>query len=363
VVQTISSAEALSGRIFNATLEAFDLFAVYLGDRLGYYRALADANGGALTSRDLAERAGTNERYTREWLEQQTITGILPCENPSAEPGERRYSMPPEYADVFTDPDSPITMAPMAQIFVGAVTPLPKILDAYRNGGGVHYDEYGPDLAEGQGGTTRPMFRHQLAQEWIAAMPDVVARLQADPPAKVADIGMGIGWSSIALAQAFPNITVDGYDLDTASVELATANAAAEGMSDRVRFHHRDAGDPELAGTYDFALAVECIHDMPNPVPVLAAMRRLVGPGGTVLVVDEKAADRFAPPGDDVERYFYGFSLFHCLPVGMTETDSVATGTVIRESTMREFAEQAGFASVEVLPVESDVFRMYRMTA
>jgi hypothetical protein len=102
---------------------------------------------------------------------------------------------------------------------------------------------------------------------------------------------------------------------------------------------------------------------MPNPVPVLAAMRRLVGPGGTVLVVDEKAADRFAPPGDDVERYFYGFSLFHCLPVGMTEADSVATGTVIRESTMREFAEQAGFASVEVLPVESDVFRMYRMTA
>jgi 2-polyprenyl-3-methyl-5-hydroxy-6-metoxy-1,4-benzoquinol methylase len=362
VVQTISSAEALSGRIFNATLEAFDLFAIYLGDRLGYYRALADA-GGAVTSGELADQTGTHERYTREWLEQQTITDILTCENPAADAVERRYRMPAEYTAVLTDPDSPLTMAPMAQIFVGAVRPMPQILDAYRTGGGVPYEDYGPDLAEGQGGTTRPMFRHQLAQEWIAAMPDVTARLHADPPARVADIGVGIGWSSISLAQAFPKITVDGYDLDAASVESATANAAAEGVQDRVRFHHRDAGDPELAGSYDFALAVECIHDMPNPVPVLAAMRRLVGPGGTVLIVDEKAADRFAPPGDDVERYFYGFSLFHCLPVGMTEADSVATGTVIREPTMRDFAEQAGFASVEVLPVASDVFRMYRMTA
>jgi 2-polyprenyl-3-methyl-5-hydroxy-6-metoxy-1,4-benzoquinol methylase len=364
VVQTISSAEALSGRIFNATLEAFDLFAVYLGDRLGYYRALADTEtNGAVTSAELGERTGTNERYAREWLEQQAITDILICENPAAEPAERRYRMPSDYTAVFTDPDNSLTMTPMAQIFVGAVTPMPQILAAYRTGGGVPYEDYGPDLAEGQGGTTRPMFRHQLAQEWIAAMPDVTARLQADPPARVADIGMGVGWSSIALAQAFPKITVDGYDLDAASVASATDNAAAEGMQDRVRFHHRDAGDADLAGSYDFALAVECIHDMPNPVPVLAAMRRLVGPGGTVLIVDEKAADRFAPPGDEVERYFYGFSLFHCLPVGMTEPDSVATGTVIREPTMRDFAEQAGFSSVEVLPVASDVFRMYRMTA
>jgi 2-polyprenyl-3-methyl-5-hydroxy-6-metoxy-1,4-benzoquinol methylase len=362
MVQTISSAEALSGRIFNATLEAFDLFAVYFGDRLGYYRALADA-AEPVTSTALSARTGTSERYTREWLEQQATTNILVCENPEAAPAERRYSMPAEYAAVLTDPDNPLTMTPIAQIFVGAVTPLPQILEAYRTGGGVPYEEYGPDLAEGQGGTTRPMFRHQLAQEWIAAMPDVVERLQADPPAKVADIGMGIGWSSIALAQAFPTITVDGFDLDAASVESARANASAEGMDGRVQFHHRDAGDPELAGAYDFALAVECIHDMPNPVPVLAAMRRLVGPGGTVLIVDEKAADRFAPPGDDVERYFYGFSLFHCLPVGMTEADSVATGTVIREATMRDFAEQAGFSTVDVLPVASDVFRMYRMTA
>src|SRR3954447_22232102 len=115
-------------------------------------------------------------------------------------------------------------------------------------------------------------------------MPDVHARLQADTPAKVADIGMGMGWSSIGLARGYPNILVDGFDLDQYSVEQATAIATAEGLSDRAKFHYRDTGDSELAGQYDFALAVECVHDMANPVAVLSAMRRLIVPGGTVLI-------------------------------------------------------------------------------
>ena len=110
------------------------------------------------------------------------------------------------------------------------------------------YAEYGPDLAEGQAGTTRPQFRHQLAQEWIPALPDVHARLQADPPAKVADIGFGLGWSSIAIAKAYPKVTVDGFDLDERRSSAARANAEAEGVADRVTFHVRDAGDPALAG-------------------------------------------------------------------------------------------------------------------
>ena len=90
-------------------------------------------------------------------------------------------------------------------------------------------------------------------------------------------------------------------------------------MADRVSVHVRDAGDPDLAGQNDLALAVECIHDMPDPVSVLSSMRRLVGPAGTVLIVDEKVADTFTAPGDDVERFEYGFSILHCLPVGMVE--------------------------------------------
>ena len=126
--------------------------------------------------------------------------------------------------------------------------------------------------------------------------------------------------------------------------------------------HARDAGDPQLAGQYDFALAVECVHDMADPVAVLSAMRRLVGPGGTVLIVDERVPDAFAPNGDDVERMMYGFSVLHCLPVGMVDKPSMETGAVMRRATFRRYAEQAGFSHVAELPVEHDTFRFYRLT-
>ena len=167
--------------------------------------------------------------------------------------------------------------------------------------------------------------------------------LAADPPARVADIGMGQGWSSIALARGFPTIHVDGFDLDEASVAAAQANAREAGVDDRVTFQVRDAGDPELAGAYDLALAVECVHDMSDPVSVLRAMRRLVGEGGTVLIVDERVPDTFAPNGDAVERMMYGFSVLHCLPVGMVETPSAETGTVMRRPTFHRYAQEAGF--------------------
>lgn len=354
------SPDALVERLFGATIAAMDLFSVYLGDRLGYYRALA--GGGPATSSDLARRTGTAERYAREWLEQQAVTGILECENPEGDQSERRFRLPTGYEAVLVDPDSLTAMAPMAQIFAGCVKPLPALLEAYRTGGGVPYGDYGADLAEGQAGTSRPQFRHLLTQEWFAAMPDVHALLQRKPDARVADIGMGLGWSSIAIVKGYPTVRVDGFDLDEASVAAARANAEAAGVADRMSFHVRDAGDPALAGRYDLALAVECIHDMSDPITTLSAMRRLVGDGGPVLVVDEKVANQFTAPGDDVERYMYGFSILHCLPVGMVDQPSAATGTVMREATMLRYAQEAGFRQTELLPVAHDFFRFYRLT-
>ena len=355
---TLATAEELVNRLFESTLGAFDIFSVYLGDRLGYYRSLA--NDGPATSAELAERTNTAERYAREWLEQQVVTRILACDNLDAGTAERRFSLPPGYEAVLVDPDSLSAMAPTAQIFVGAVYPLAALLDAYRTGSGVPYADFGVDLYEGQAGVNRPQLRNLLAQEWLPTMPDIHAKLQAG--ARVADIGMGLGWSSIAIGQAYPNVTVDGFDLDEASVRAANANAAENGVADRVKFHVRDAGDPGLAGQYDFALAIECIHDMANPVAALAAMRRLVGEGGTVLIADEKVAGTFGAIGDDVERVMYGWSILHCLPVCMVDQPSAETGAVIRESTMRRYAEEAGFRAVDVLPIEHDFFRFYRMT-
>jgi 2-polyprenyl-3-methyl-5-hydroxy-6-metoxy-1,4-benzoquinol methylase len=353
--------EEIVERVFDSLVHTVELFCVYVGDQLGFYRALHD--GGPATSTELAARAGAHERYTREWLEQQATAGFLDCENPEARAHERCYALPAGYAPLFVEPDSLSIVPPMAQIVAGAVAPLQELLAAFRSGAGVPYDHYGRDLHAGQAGMTRPLFVHQLAQEWIPAMPEIDARLRADPPARIADVGMGQGFSSIALARGYPTVRVDGFDLDAASVEAAQRNAREAGVADRVTFHVRDAGDPDLAGRYDLALAFECIHDMSNPVAALNSMRRLVGPGGTVLIVDERVPDAFAPNGDAVERAMYGFSVLHCLPVGMVDKPSAETGTVMRRATFGRYAEAAGFQRVDELPIEHDFYRFYRLTA
>ncbi|MEZ4504427.1 MAG: class I SAM-dependent methyltransferase [Thermomicrobiales bacterium] len=360
MTDSMATPDEIANRISHAMLGVFDLVAIYLGDQLGYYRSLAI--DGPATSMQLAERTATAERYAREWLEQQAVTGFLAVDDPDRPATERVFALPARYESLFVDPDSPLNVAAWAQNVLGAISPLPLLLEAYRTGSGVPYDAYGPDLAIGQARYSRPMLLGRLAQDYLPAMPDLHARLLADPPARVADLGVGMGWSSIALARAYPAITVDGFDLDPYSVEAATANAITGGVDDRVRFHVRDAGDPALAGQYDFALAVQCIHDMANPVAALAAMRRLVGTGGTVLVVDEHAEDAFAAPGNDAERLLYGFSIVHCLPIGMVEQPSAQTGALMRPDTFRRYAAEAGFSAVEILPVENDAFYFYRLT-
>jgi 2-polyprenyl-3-methyl-5-hydroxy-6-metoxy-1,4-benzoquinol methylase len=177
----------------------------------------------------------------------------------------------------------------------------------------------------------------------------------------VADIACGAGWSSIAIALAYPAAEVDGFDLDALSIELARRNAAAAGVADRVRFHLRDAADADLAGGYDLVLICEALHDLSRPVEALRTMRRLANETGAVLVVDERVAETFTAPGDDLERLFYGFSVLCCLPAGMAEQPSAATGTVLRPTTLRRYAREAGFRDAEVLPIEHDLFRLYRL--
>jgi ubiquinone/menaquinone biosynthesis C-methylase UbiE len=351
--------DALAERLFGAALGAFDLFAVYAGRKLGLYRALADR--GALTSAELAAATGTNERYVREWLEQQAVTGILEVEDAAAEAEARRFALPAGHDEALLDGDSLSFVGPMAPLVVGSLGQAPAVLEAFRSGGGVPWEDYGPDAREGQADSNRPQFLRLLGSAWLPAMPDVHARLEADPPARVADVACGGGWSSIAIARAYPKVTVDGFDLDEASIELARANVAAAGLADRVEFHVRDAGDPELAGRYDLVTIFEALHDMSNPVEALRAARALAGDEGAVLVVDERVADTFAAPGDDVERYMYGWSILLCLPTAMASQPSAATGTVMRADTLRRYASEAGFSRVDVLPVEHDFFRLYRL--
>jgi SAM-dependent methyltransferase len=158
----------------------------------------------------------------------------------------------------------------------------------------------------------RVQFINFLASDWMPGRPDVHERLQSG--GRIADVACGTGWSTIALARAYPNAEVHGLDLDEASIQLARANAAQEGME--IPFEVRDAADPGLRGRYDLVTCFEAVHDMPRPVESLRGMRSLLADSGVLLIADERVADQFTPPGDEVERVMYGFSLFHCLAVG-----------------------------------------------
>ena len=353
--------DALIERMLESTRGTFLMFGVYIGGRLRLHEALAEAGAAGVTSEELASRTGTNERYIREWLEQQAIARIVDVDDEKADEKKRHYSLPPGHAEVLVDRESLNYLAPLPQLLVGAIKPLSALLEAYRTGGGVPYADYGNDLIEGQADINRTMFLQQLGKEWLPAIPDLNARLMADPPGRIADVGCGAGWSSIGMAQSYPKVRVDGFDLDEASLELARANQEKVGLNDRLQFHVRDAADPQLAGRYDLVTAFECIHDMSQPVAGLRAMRSLAGDKGTVLVVDERVGEEFSVEDKDVDWMMYGWSILHCLPVGKADEPSVETGTVMRPRVLRRYAAEAGFEKVEILPIENFFFRFYRL--
>jgi hypothetical protein len=304
-------------RLFAAALAGFDLFGIYLGDRLGFYRVLAGRPG--LTALELAEATRTDARYAREWLEQQAASGIVEVVGSTADPEARQFRLPVEHAAVLADRDALDFLSPLVRQLVAAGRSLDLVLEAFRNGGGVPWEAYGPDMVEGVSDGNRAMFLNLLATDWFPAIPELDRRLSDDPPARVADIGCGSGWSSIAIARAYPRVQVDGFDSHQGSIDLARRNAGAAGLSDRVTFVHRDAADPVIEGAYDLVTAFECIHDMSRPVEALSAARSLVVSDGFVLVVDEAVADEFAAPATDVDRFIYGFSITTCLPAARVE--------------------------------------------
>ncbi|WP_258726865.1 class I SAM-dependent methyltransferase [Cellulomonas sp. NS3] len=353
-------AAAFADRVLAAALGSLEITAIHLGERLGWYRALAD--DGPLTSTELAVLTGTVERYAREWLEQQSVNGYVEAlDGAEVDASWRRFRLHAGAAEVLTDVDSLAHVAPLARLLAGTGRVVDRLVEAYRTGGGVGWEELGADAREAQAALNRPMFLHQLTQELLPAVPALHERLAGG--ATVADVGCGEGWSAIGLALGYPGVRVDGYDVDAPSVAAARRHASTAGVTDRVTFTHVDAaaaGDG-TAGRYDVVTAYECVHDMADPVAVLAAMRRMAADDAYVLVVDENAAEEFGAPAGPVERLLYGFSLVCCLPDGLSTDGGAGTGTVMRPSVLAGYAARAGFSRVEVLPVEHDLFRFYRL--
>lgn len=347
----------LDTRVFQAAVGALELFGVYLGDRLGLYAALRD--GEPVTEAELAARAGIHPRYAREWLEQQSVAGVLAVDDAAAPAETRRYRLPAEHVGVLVDPEDGAHLAPLARMVAGIGRVLEDVVGAYRSGGGVPYARYGADFRHGQGGINRPAFQTALVDAWLPAADGAAAKLASG--GRIADLGCGQGWSALAVAKRFPAAEVWGVDTDPASIEDARAEAARTGA--KVRFECADAAALAGHGPFDVVMLLEVLHDLARPVEVLASVRRALAEGGSLLIADEKVAPAFAAPGDELERMMYGWSIVHCLPSQMVEQPSAALGTVLREDTLRRLAVEAGFATVRALDVDGGFFRIYELRA
>jgi 2-polyprenyl-3-methyl-5-hydroxy-6-metoxy-1,4-benzoquinol methylase len=350
--------EAMIDRLRRAASGTFELSAMVIGLRLGLYQALRV--GGPATSEELSSRTATAERPIREWLEHGAATGLLDLDADSDDPSARRFSLPAAHAEALLDPDSLDYVGSMPVQVIGAVGSLPMVIESFRTGEGFAYGASGDEMRISEGDANRPAYLGPLGREWLPSIADVHARLRAEPPARIADIGCGLGWSSIGLALAYPKVRVDALDFDAPSIEMARRNAAEAAVSDRVRYVVADAAATGLAGGYDLITLFESFHDMANPVEILAELARLLGPNGTIVIADTKTSERFDPPGDVMESYHYGWSIMECLHGGL-QRGGVGTGTVMRPDTLRRYAEAAGLGRVEILPIEHDSWRFYRL--
>ncbi|BBH63930.1 SAM-dependent methyltransferase [Actinoplanes sp. OR16] len=338
---------AIGERLFGALLGAAELCTVEIGRQLGLYAALRD---GPLTAAELAKAANIDERYAREWLEQQAAAGFALAS------GAAGFALAPGAAEVLLDEGGPEYAGAAGQFAVGVALLTPRVIEAFRTGEGIPYSAYA-DVRHGIAGFNRPMFDHLLTGTWLPAVPEIETRLRAG--ASVLDLGCGMGYSSVALALAYPGITVRGADLDEHSVAVAREVAAAAGVADRVSFTLADAA--AVTGDYDLITIFEALHDMGDPVGVLRNARALLTPGGSVFIADERVADEFTAPAGEVERLQYAFSVLHCLPATRAENPVIANGTVLRAPTLLRWAREAGFAAPEVLGIDNDFWRFYRL--
>jgi SAM-dependent methyltransferase len=304
---------------------------VVMGDRLGYYRSLADS--GPTTAVELAERTGTSEHYAREWLNAQAAGGVVNY-------ADGRYTLPAEHAVALTDEDSPAFLPGFYQIALGTVHHAPETIEAARSGAGIGWHEHNVDVHVGCERFFRPGYNANLVPAWLPALDGVVEKLERG--ATVADVGCGHGSSTVLMAQAFPNSTFIGSDYHPGSIEIARARAAEAGVGDRVRFEVAPA--TSYSGTsYDLVTTFDALHDMGDPVGAARHIRETLAEDGTWMVVEPMAGDRVEDNLNPVGRAYYGFSTLLCTPGSLSQDVGLALGTQAGPARIRDVTAAGGF--------------------
>jgi SAM-dependent methyltransferase len=309
---------------------------IVVGDKLGLYKAMSGA--GPMTSAELASKTGTTERYVREWLSAQAAGGFVAYDAATG-----RYTLPPEQALALADETSPVFLPGFFEIVAACVKDEPKITEAFRTGNGVGWHEHDHGLFAGTERFFRPNYRAHLIAEWIPALGDTESKLKAG--ARVADVGCGLGTSTILMAQAYPKSTFVGFDYHPKSIEMAREAALKAGVSDRVKFEVAKAKDYP-GKDYQLVAFFDCLHDMGDPEGAARHVRETLVPNGAWMIVEPFAHDKLEDNLNPIGRVFYAASTMLCTPASLSQEVGLGLGAQAGEGRLAKIMHSAGFTKV-----------------
>ena len=322
-----------------------------IGDKLGLFRDLAE--NGPATSEELARRAGINERYGREWLSAMSAAGYL-----SYAPDTGRFWIPPEHVPVLAQEKGPVFFGGFYDMLAGAIQVIEPLTEAFKAGGGVDQAAYPQRVYDGMDRATASWHENHLLQEWIPAVPDVVAALEKG--IDVADVGCGRGRALVKLAAAYPNSRFVGFDIFQPNVDAANAMVKEAGVGDRVRFEQRDVSKG-LPATYGLITTFDVIHDAADPRGLLKVIREALTPDGSYLCLDINCSDKLEENAGPLGTLFYGMSVLYCMTTSLAQGGEGLGTAGLHEPKLQELAKEAGFSSCRKLPLENPFNNLYEL--
>ncbi|MFQ5898205.1 MAG: class I SAM-dependent methyltransferase [Candidatus Methylomirabilia bacterium] len=310
---------------------------VDIGQKTGLFEAAAQGPG---TSQEIADRAGLDERYTREWLAAVATGGLI-----EYDPASRTFTLPPEHAVCLTGASSR-NLAPTSQFLPMLAKRLPGIVECFRTGGGVPYSEFRPDFTEGMDASWRLLYDGLLIKGFLPAAKGLPERLKAG--IRVADIGCGTGHAINVMAREYPQSTFVGYDLSEEALSRATAEAREMGLPN-ARFERLDVTQLPDEPKFDLITSFDSIHDQRDPASTLRRVAAAVAPDGIYLMIEPKASSNLEDNlGNPFAPYMYGMSVLHCMTVSLAE-GGAGLGTAWGEQAARRMLGESGFTAIEVV--------------
>ena len=334
--------------VFRDMAGAMSAGMVYVGARTGLFRAMQGA--GPMRLEEVVRASGMQPRYVEEWLKGMAAAGYL-----AYDPKDRTYALSEEYAYFLASEGSDHFAAGMFEMVPVLMRVAPRVAQAFEKGGGVPFEDFGPDCVTALDLINRGMYEHRFTDYWLKPLPEVIARLHAG--GRMLDVGCGSGRVCIAFARAFPKAGIAGIDPDAQSI--ARARKAALGLP--IRFEATTADKFRSEGGFDLVTICDCIHDLADPVKTLKEVHALLKPDGTLFVVEPKAADRLEDNLNPVATMFYGFSIFHCMTQSLAR-GGPGLGTCMGPATAERLLREAGFKTFRVLELKSQTNLFYAAT-